>query len=159
MINKLIAVVLFAFAVSTAGFVAPSRIHHQKDSDAAFTVGVLTGDGVIVPFAQFSNGKWTNPWHSPRSVDQPDEPETIADLPKPWYESLVKTADVWYLTTPLGNTKSVTLRRTFRFALTANTFGVCLAIIPIRNSPKKMSASAISESRSTKKKKRDRLNA
>src|SRR5438034_4532767 len=94
--------------------IKPARLSAQTHSHERLIVGVFRPEGVIVPFAQFSNGKWTNTWHSPRSVDQPDEPETVADLPKPWYESLVKTAGVWYLATSSGDTKSVTTSKSIQ---------------------------------------------
>lgn len=112
MLKALITSVFLAVILPTS--IKPARLPTQTPSHERLIVGVLRPEGVIVPFAQFSNGKWTNPWHSPRPVDQPDEPETIADLPKPWYESLVKTPGVWYLATSLGDTKSVTTSKSIQ---------------------------------------------
>lgn len=77
--------------------VAQSRRGHT------FTVGVIRTDGVIVPFARYANLKWTNPWRNPVVSAQAHEPNTIADLRKPWYESFVKPSGEWYLSLPSGD--------------------------------------------------------
>ncbi len=97
MLKRTIALALLATALSSAGWITPARVPAQTSRDQTLIVGVFRPDGVIVPFALYAKRKWTNPWHSPLPEAQPDEPDTIADLPKPWYESFVKPGAEWYL--------------------------------------------------------------
>src|SRR5260370_11778043 len=96
-LKKTIAVALLATALSSGGWIRPARAPAQTSRDRTLVVGVFRPDGVIVPFALYAQRRWTNPWHSPVPDAPPDEPDTIADLPKPWYESFVKPAAEWYL--------------------------------------------------------------
>jgi hypothetical protein len=97
MLKKAVIMTLFAMVLSSAGWIKHARIPAQAGSDDSFIVGVFRPDGAIIPFARYANRTWTNPWHSPQPDAQPDEPDTIADLPKPWYESFVKPSAEWYL--------------------------------------------------------------
>jgi hypothetical protein len=97
MLKKAVITTLLAVALSSAGWIKHGCIPAQTGSDDSFIVGVFRSDGAIVPFARYANRTWTNPWHSPRPDAQPDEPDTIADLPKPWYESFVKPPAEWHL--------------------------------------------------------------
>jgi hypothetical protein len=49
----------------------------------AFTLAVLRRDGVIVPFANYSGGNWSNRWPTP-FVDA-DIPITLRDVPGKWW--------------------------------------------------------------------------
>ena len=49
----------------------------------AFTLAVLRRDGVIVPFANYSGGNWSNRWPTP-FVDA-DVPITLRDVPGRWW--------------------------------------------------------------------------
>lgn len=104
MLKKLITLASLAVTLSSASWINSAA---QTSRDDTFTVGILRQDGVIAPFAQYANRKWTNPWHSPQPGDQPDEPETIADLPKPWFQSFVKPSSEWYLWSPSGEPTTI----------------------------------------------------
>jgi hypothetical protein len=107
MLKKLVALTLLAAALSNAGWVKHARVPAQTSRGDTLIVGVFRPDGVIVPFARYAKRKWTNPWHSPQPDAQPDEPDTIADLPKPWYESFVKPSVKWYLSPSTGDASTV----------------------------------------------------
>ncbi len=107
MLRILITLASLAMTLSGLAGIRPACVPAQTGSDDTLIVGVLRPDGVIVPFAQYANRKWTNPWHSPQPDAQADEPDTVADLPKPWYESLVKPSAEWYFTPSSGDTKII----------------------------------------------------
>ena len=50
---------------------------------AAFTLGVLRRDGVIIPFAAWDGSKWGNRWPAPGRRE--DIPITVAGSPKGWW--------------------------------------------------------------------------
>gem|GEM_PF-1195497 len=106
MLQKVIALASLGVVLSSSHWIKDVRTPAQSNKEEAFIVGVFRTDGVVVPFARYANQKWTNPW--PKSADaQADEPSTIADLPKPWYESFVKPPAEWDLSLPAGGTLTV----------------------------------------------------
>lgn len=107
MLKKLITLASLAAAFSSPGWINHARVPTQTASDDTFLVGILRRDGVIAPFAQYANRKWTNPWHSRQPNDQPDELDTIADLEKPWFQSFVKPTSDWYLWSPSGEPTTI----------------------------------------------------
>jgi len=104
MLRKITLVITFALLCVSVCNVGAQK---QDDNDRPFIIAVFRTDGVVVPFARYANQKWTNPWQSPRADDQAYETETIADLPKPWYESFVKTPAEWYLLSPASGELTV----------------------------------------------------
>lgn len=66
-----------------------------------FTVGLLFPDGSLIPFAEYREGRWLNPWPKPESSSG-EEPNTIADLPKPWFTQGGKPSTNWYFWSPDG---------------------------------------------------------
>jgi hypothetical protein len=80
---------IFGF-LATASFLSAtlqSVVPQARTSTAdKFIIGVLRLDDVIVPFAQYRNGRWLNPWPRPDCYcDEPnnDEPNSLTDQPKP----------------------------------------------------------------------------
>lgn len=47
-----------------------------------FVVGAMRADGVVLPFAEYDNGKWSAPW--PRSVRELEIPATLDIIPEKW---------------------------------------------------------------------------
>jgi hypothetical protein len=112
MLKKLITLASLAAAFSSPGWINHARVPAQTNGDDTFMVGILRRDGVIAPFAQYANGKWSNPWHSPQPEDQADEPDTIADLEKPWFDSSLKPFSDWYLWSPSGEPTTMKTSKT-----------------------------------------------
>lgn len=107
MVKKLIILASLAVILSNASWTKHAHSLAQASRHDSLTVGILRQDGVIAPFAQYANRKWTNPWHSRQPGDQADEPDTIADLPKPWFQSFVKPSREWYLPSPSGELTTI----------------------------------------------------
>jgi hypothetical protein len=72
--------------------------HIGKDQ---FIASLITSDAVLVPFAQYRDGHWENPW--PRSSNSSaKEPNTLANLPKPWFAEGRLPSPLWYFWSKRG---------------------------------------------------------
>lgn len=107
MLKRLIISSLLAAMFSGIGGIKRAGALVNANNDNPFIVGVFRPDGVIVPFARYANRKWSNPWHRAQPERQPDEPDTIADLSKPWYGSLVRPSGAWHLSLSPGGEQTV----------------------------------------------------
>ncbi len=59
------------------------------------TVAVIRPDGVLIPFAQFKDGVWSNPW--PKGPDEPaEESRSLPDAPEDWFAPGGVHAPVWH---------------------------------------------------------------
>jgi hypothetical protein len=77
----------------------------EDQSPASFQVAVLRSDGVLVPFAQYGNGGFFNPWPKPQPCPGcTDEiyPHSLGRLPQPWFVQDGKMAKRWYFRSPNG---------------------------------------------------------
>jgi len=81
---------LFAFIM----IVCLALTSPQMETDR-FAVSLMRSDGVLVPFAQYDHGRWENPWAKP-STFSADEPNSLADLPKPWFAEDRLPSPLWY---------------------------------------------------------------
>ena len=76
----------------------------KRDEPRQFIVGILRADGTLIPFAQYTNGGWTNPWPRPREppgsmyAEEMEKviPHSLGDLPEPWFLQCGKTPAKWY---------------------------------------------------------------
>jgi hypothetical protein len=50
---------------------------------------------VLVPFAQYRDGRWKNPWAKPADSSE-EEPNTLADLPEPWFAKGRLPSPLWH---------------------------------------------------------------
>lgn len=76
------AAALLAFSLGVTCLAAP----------AAFTLGVLRADGVIIPFGAWDGAKWRPIWPEPK-LDM-DVPINVANVPKSWWGP-VGPVDTW----------------------------------------------------------------
>jgi hypothetical protein len=88
--------------------VAPNR-----DDPDQFIVAILRADGTLVPFAQYGNGGWTNPWPGPREAATsvyaedtgPVIPHSLGNLPEPWFKQCGRIPAQWYFWSSRGAAK------------------------------------------------------
>ena len=114
MLKRFVISSLLAAMLSGSGGIRPARAPAKANHDNPFIIGVFRPDGIIVPFARYANRKWSNPWHQPRPDRQPDEPDTIADLSKPWYGSLLRPSSEWWLSLSPGGDQTVRTSRSLQ---------------------------------------------
>ena len=102
--RKLLLVATFSlFALAAAYEVNKAQLSPKRDEATQFIVAILRGDGTLVPFAQYGNGGWSNPWPSPRrsaeSIYAEDKEvihHSLGDLPEPWFRQCGKIPETWY---------------------------------------------------------------
>jgi hypothetical protein len=68
-----------------------------------FWVSVLRADGILVPFAMYYEGNWSNPWPDPSSLRSNQLEMDIKDLseiPKVWFGQNHDISTTWHLYLP-----------------------------------------------------------
>jgi len=84
----------------TAGLVVVAAITLAADSRAAFAVGVLRRDGIVLPFAFFDGKRWSAPWPPPdRDLAVPID---LRAVPRRWWGGGAPL-DRWDLDLPREN--------------------------------------------------------
>lgn len=79
-VGVLIAVVLFVGTFpERPGLTAQAR----AATGASFTLAVLRRDGIVIPFAIYDAGRWTNRWPAPGRRE--DIPILVAESPRRWW--------------------------------------------------------------------------
>ena len=80
-----------------------SYVSTQPDHTSRLLIAVLREDGTLIPFAQYSNGGWFNPWPKPRDAAPSIYAETtevipnsLSNLPEPWFKQCEKIPTMWY---------------------------------------------------------------
>jgi hypothetical protein len=129
------SLLLTVFLLTLAGGQTVNKDRIQPADATSFIAAILRADGTLVPFAQYGNGGWTNPWPKAR---QPAEslyardteviPHSLGNLPEPWFKQCGKVPNKWYvwstLATPLvlsaGKVVQVENHSQTNWALTTN---------------------------------------
>lgn len=94
---KKILIILLTFTIAPLS---------TQQTSTHFLIGVLRADGTLVPFAQYGNGGWWNPWPAPRQVvesiytesTEPREIEhhSLADMSEPWFTQCGHVPTSWF---------------------------------------------------------------
>jgi len=87
---------LLIFILVVALAAPPSQIRADH-----FTASLLRSDAVLVPFAEYRNGRWKNPWAKPKDFSE-EEPNTLADLPEPWFAKGQLPPPLWHFLSRRG---------------------------------------------------------
>lgn len=102
-IFKTLALVLLLIADPPSSRTELSSVKDQNP--ASFLVAVLRADGALVPFAQYGNGGFYNPWPKPqpcRGCTDEIYPHSLGGLPKPWFAEGGRMPKRWYFRSPNG---------------------------------------------------------
>ncbi|MCA1616245.1 MAG: metal-dependent hydrolase [Acidobacteria bacterium] len=94
--KKVLLVLLLGAPATLAPFIAGrANAPGQTRRARPITVAVIRPDGVIVPFAQFKDGGWSNPW--PKGPDEPAaESRSLPDAPADWFAPGGAHAPLWH---------------------------------------------------------------
>jgi hypothetical protein len=115
---KALALVLVLVAVPPWSSIKFSSV--KDPSPASFLVAVLRADGVLVPFAQYGNGGFYNPWPKPqpcRGCTDEIYPHSLGELPQPWFVQGGSMPKKWYFRSPNG---ALTVLKTLKIAEVEN---------------------------------------
>src|SRR5689334_2964035 len=62
----------------------------QSAEDQRFTLGVMRGDGVMLPFAAYNGSRWSTPWPSGIGAGVTQElPANLEAVPDDWWGSRI----------------------------------------------------------------------
>lgn len=108
--NKiLLATTLSLLALVAGDGVKEACASAQGTDTGQFMIGIIRADGSLVPFAQYGNGGWWNPWPQPRQPAQSIYaeraeviPHSLGDLPEPWFKQCGKMPTTWYFWSSVG---------------------------------------------------------
>ncbi len=78
----------------------------SDERPAPFSLAVLRGDAILIPFASFDGRRWTNDW--PMPPKKVNVPITLDDVPSTWWPDDVPQLQ-WTLWTPDGDQHPLTL--------------------------------------------------
>lgn len=132
---KRILIILLSLAV------APVWAQQTRAGSSQYLIGTLRGDGTLVPFAQYSNGGWWNPWPEPREVAESIYAgstevvnNSLGDLSEPWFTQCQQIPGPWFYWSPEGKlTELTTLKVTPVRAHSGTNWGL-LTDLPKRTS-------------------------
>jgi hypothetical protein len=105
--KRLTIVFLFLLlpALSLHGKTGGGVVNSLPDANH-FTVSLLFPDGSLLPFAEYREGRWLNPWPKPESASD-EEPNTVADLPQSWFTQSKGPSATWYYWSPDGGSHAL----------------------------------------------------
>src|SRR5215813_6975973 len=94
MSNSLIA--MFLLSMLAVSLVTDSAGIPSQDADRdQFTIGILRGDSVIIPFGEYRDGKWLAQWPKTDGFGE-DIDNSLADLPDAWFDRNKGLSTTWY---------------------------------------------------------------
>jgi hypothetical protein len=94
MSNSLIA--MFLLSMLAVSLTMDSADIPAQDTDRnQFTIGILRGDSVIIPFGEYRDGKWLARWPKPDGFGE-DIDNSLADLPDAWFDRNKGLSTTWY---------------------------------------------------------------
>ena len=94
MSNSLIA--MFLLSMLAVSLVMGAADIPSQDTDRnQFTIGILRGDSVIIPFGEYRDDKWIARWPKPDGFGG-DIENSLADLPDAWFDRNKALSTNWY---------------------------------------------------------------
>jgi len=116
----------------------------QHDRASPFLIGMLRGDGTLVPFAQYGNGGWWNPWPKPLKIAEsiyPESPEpqevlhhSLADLSEAWFTQCGEAPTSWFFWSSIGTSTTLTASKVVKVEAHSGTNWALMTDLPKRAS-------------------------
>jgi len=130
--NKILIVTLLLLALVAGYSVDKAPLSAKDNSMSQFMVGILRADGTLVPFAQYGNGGWWNPWPKPRQVAESIYAErsevldhSLTDLSEPWFKQCGEIPISWFFWSSAGTSTELRAPASCRLGLIQELTGGC----------------------------------
>ena len=112
--KKILTITFALLALVAAYAVDKAPLSAQDNSTSQSMIGMLRADGTLVPFAQYGNGGWWNPWPKPRQIAESiyaESPEvmnhSLADLSEPWFKQCGQIPTSWFFWSSAGTSTAL----------------------------------------------------
>ncbi len=104
---------LFPFLFSFFSFASSPQLSSPGPASQRIQVGVVRTDGSIVPFAEYRNNIWWNPWPETTEldVDHSLTPRSLARHPEPWFQTCYNSTSSWYFWPSADNRRLLLARK------------------------------------------------
>jgi hypothetical protein len=139
--KKILIVTLLSLALVAGYAVDQAPVSSERKSTSQFMIGMLRADGTLVPFAQYGNGGWWNPWPKPRDVAESiyaesNEvmPNSLADLSEPWFNQCGTIPTLWFFWSSAGTSTELRASKLVRVRAHSGTNWGLLTDLPQRTS-------------------------
>lgn len=109
----LLPIFLFVFAFCFFSFLVSAQRNPPNPEVNRLRIGVLRSDGTIVPFAEYGNKIWWNPWPEITETDENNgpNPKSLSGHPEPWFQTCVNTLRSWYFWRSSDNRRILLARK------------------------------------------------
>jgi hypothetical protein len=84
----------------------------QNAGAGHFKASILREDGVLIPFAEYREGKWSAPW--PKREGYGNAENSLADLPEAWFVKDGEFSATWYFWPSDGSPKVLQANKTVK---------------------------------------------
>jgi hypothetical protein len=84
----------------------------QNAGAGQFKASILREDGVLIPFAEYRDGKWSAPW--PKREGYGDSENSLAELPEAWFVKGNEFSAIWYFRPTDGPPKTLKAGQTVK---------------------------------------------
>ena len=142
--HRMRKILIFTLSILALFAVDKAPVSAQHDGASPFLIGMLKGDGTLVPFAQFGNGGWWNPWPKPLHVVETIYPEgpkaeevlhhSLADLSEPWFTQCGNVPTSWFFWSSAGTPTTLTAVKVVKVEAHSGTNWGLMTDIPKRAS-------------------------
>ena len=139
--KKILIVTLSLLALVPGYSVDKALVSTKGNSTSRLMIGILRADGTLVPFAQYGNGGWWNPWPKPRLVAESIYAESsdslehsLADLSEPWFKQCGELPISWFFWSSAGTPTELSASRLVQVRAHSGTNWGLLTDLPKRTS-------------------------
>lgn len=113
-----------------------AQVSNKRDDASPLMIGILRSDGTLVPFAQYSNGSWWNPW--PKQPEPAESTEvthhSLAGLSEPWFKHCGKIPTPWFFWSSAGTATILRASKVVQVEAHSGTNWALLTDFPKRSS-------------------------
>jgi len=142
--HRMRKILILTLSILALSAVDKAPVSAQHDGSGQYLIGTLRGDGTVVPFAQYGNGGWWNPWPKPRELAEsiyPESPEaqevlhhSLEDLSEPWFTQCGYVPTSWFFWSSTETFTALTASKVVQVKAHSGTNWGLLTDLPKRTS-------------------------